>query len=205
MELLVEPVLERCAAPVRRALKDAGLEPAALSGVILVGGATRMPLVRQFVEELFGRAPLADIDPDQVVALGAAVQADMLAGGGGRGRRAAARRGAAVAGARDDGRRGREDHPPQLDDPVRRDADVHDLRRQADRLRPARGAGRARDGRRVPLAGALHAEGDPADAGRDGAARGDVPGRRRRHPARHRRARRPPARRRRSRSSRATA
>jgi molecular chaperone HscA len=85
MELLVEPVLMRCAGPVRRALKDAGVEPAALSGVILVGGATRMPLVRSFVEKLFGRAPLADIDPDEVVALGAAVQADVLAGGAGQG------------------------------------------------------------------------------------------------------------------------
>ena len=85
MELLVEPVLMRCAGPVRRALKDAELAPAALSGVILVGGATRMPLVRQFVEKLFGRAPLADIDPDEVVALGAAVQADVLAGGAGQG------------------------------------------------------------------------------------------------------------------------
>jgi molecular chaperone HscA len=85
MELLVQPVLMRCAGPVRRALKDAGMAPAALSGVILVGGATRMPLVRQFVEKLFGRAPLADIDPDEVVALGAAVQADVLAGGAGQG------------------------------------------------------------------------------------------------------------------------
>jgi molecular chaperone HscA len=93
MELLVEPVLMRCAAPVRRALEDAAIDlaknpqkgsqppAAALSGVILVGGATRMPVVRQFVEKLFGRAPLGDIDPDEVVALGAAVQADMLAGG----------------------------------------------------------------------------------------------------------------------------
>ena len=80
-ETLVRPVLERCAGPVRRALKDAGLGPADLSGVILVGGATRMPLVRRFVADLFGRRPLADIDPDQVVALGAAVQADLLAGG----------------------------------------------------------------------------------------------------------------------------
>jgi molecular chaperone HscA len=85
MELLVEPVLTRCTTPVRRALKDSGIEPAALSGVILVGGATRMPLVRQFVEKLFGRAPLGDIDPDEVVALGAAVQADVLAGGTGQG------------------------------------------------------------------------------------------------------------------------
>jgi molecular chaperone HscA len=81
MEALVAPVLERCAGPVRWALADAKLEPSALSGVILVGGATRMPLVRRFVEGLFGQPPLADIDPDEVVALGAAVQADVLAGG----------------------------------------------------------------------------------------------------------------------------
>jgi molecular chaperone HscA len=82
MEALVQPVLDRTASPVRRALKDAGVAPADLTGVILVGGATRMPLVRQFVQKLFGRQPLADIDPDQVVALGAAIQADLLAGAG---------------------------------------------------------------------------------------------------------------------------
>jgi molecular chaperone HscA len=81
MELVVEPVLARCAPSVRRSLADAGVDATALSGVILVGGATRMPLVQQFVEKLFGRAPLGDIDPDQVVALGAALQADALAGG----------------------------------------------------------------------------------------------------------------------------
>jgi molecular chaperone HscA len=81
MEAMVRPILERCAGPVRRAFKDAGLAPSDLSGVILVGGATRMPLVRGFVAQLFGREPLADIDPDQVVALGAAIQADLLAGG----------------------------------------------------------------------------------------------------------------------------
>jgi molecular chaperone HscA len=84
MEALVRPVLDRCAPSVRRALKDAAVETRALSGVILVGGATRMPLVRRFVAELFGREPLHDIDPDQVVAMGAAVQADILAGEGTR-------------------------------------------------------------------------------------------------------------------------
>jgi len=85
MEALVRPVLARCTGPVRRALRDAGLSAAELDGVILVGGATRMPLVRQFVHEQFGREPLSDIDPDQVVALGAAVQADVLTGGTGHG------------------------------------------------------------------------------------------------------------------------
>jgi molecular chaperone HscA len=79
---LVRPVLDRCGPPVRRAIRDAGIDAAALSGVILVGGATRMPIVRRFVAELFGKQPLADIDPDEVVALGAAVQADLLASGG---------------------------------------------------------------------------------------------------------------------------
>jgi molecular chaperone HscA len=82
VEALVAPVLDRCGPPVRRALADAGLSAGDLSGVILVGGATRMPLVRRFVRELFGREPFGDIDPDQVVALGAAVQADLLAGAG---------------------------------------------------------------------------------------------------------------------------
>jgi molecular chaperone HscA len=81
MEALVAPVLDRCAPAVQRALKDASVEGRALSGVILVGGATRMPLVRRFVRDLFGQEPLGDIDPDQVVALGAAIQADMLVGG----------------------------------------------------------------------------------------------------------------------------
>ena len=80
LDHVVKPVLDRCEPPVRRALRDAGLEAKQLSGVILVGGATRMPIVRRLVASIFGREPLADIDPDEVVALGAAVQADLLAG-----------------------------------------------------------------------------------------------------------------------------
>jgi molecular chaperone HscA len=81
-EELVCPLLERTGIACRRALKDAGLSVQQIDGVILVGGATRVPAVRRYVAELFQREPLADIDPDQVVALGAAVQADLLAGQG---------------------------------------------------------------------------------------------------------------------------
>jgi molecular chaperone HscA len=84
LETLILPIVERTGGPCRRALADAGLAPSQLDGVILVGGATRTPLVRRYVAELFGKMPLADIDPDQVVALGAAVQADILAGSGAR-------------------------------------------------------------------------------------------------------------------------
>ena len=76
-----KPLLDRCAKACRRVLKDAELTKDQLDGVILVGGSTRSPIVREFVAELFGKQPLSDLDPDQVVALGAAVQADVLGGG----------------------------------------------------------------------------------------------------------------------------
>lgn len=79
-ESLIRPIVERTGPPLRRALRDAGLAPSELDGVILVGGSTRVPLVRRFVQELIGKPPLTDIDPEQVVALGAAIQADLLAG-----------------------------------------------------------------------------------------------------------------------------
>ena len=78
LEAWIAPWVEKTGPVCRRALKDAGLTPADLDGVILVGGATRVPAVRRYVEKLFARAPLGDIDPDQVVALGAALQADLL-------------------------------------------------------------------------------------------------------------------------------
>ncbi len=79
-ESLTADLVEQTLTPVRRALRDAGLEPAALHGVILVGGATRMAHVRRTVAAFFGRQPLTDIDPDKAVALGAAIQAETLVG-----------------------------------------------------------------------------------------------------------------------------
>jgi molecular chaperone HscA len=76
-----QPLLEKTGRACRRALKDAEVTRDDLDGVILVGGSTRSPVVREYVAQLFGKQPLADLDPDQVVALGAAVQADVLAGG----------------------------------------------------------------------------------------------------------------------------
>ncbi len=76
------PLVERTGAVCRRAIKDAGIKVGELDGVILVGGSTRVPAVRAFVAKTFGKEPLGDIDPDRVVALGAAVQADLLAGEG---------------------------------------------------------------------------------------------------------------------------
>ncbi|MBI5068424.1 MAG: Fe-S protein assembly chaperone HscA [Deltaproteobacteria bacterium] len=82
LERLLAPVVERTGPPCRQALRDAGLAPGALDGVVLVGGATRTPLVRRLVRELFGQEPLTDADPDTAVAQGAALQADALSRGG---------------------------------------------------------------------------------------------------------------------------
>jgi molecular chaperone HscA len=79
-ESLTAPLVQKTLGPTRRALRDAKLETKDIDGVVLVGGATRMPHLQAAVGKFFGRAPLKDLDPDQVVALGAAIQADVLAG-----------------------------------------------------------------------------------------------------------------------------
>lgn len=80
-EQLIKPVIDRTIGPCKQAMKDAGLKPEQIDEVVLVGGSTRIPKVRALVKELFQREPHTDLNPDEVVALGAAVQANILAGG----------------------------------------------------------------------------------------------------------------------------
>ena len=80
LESLVEDLVERSLAPCKTALNDAGLSASEIDDVILVGGQTRMPLVQQKVEEFFGKEPRRDVNPDEAVAMGAAIQAAVLSG-----------------------------------------------------------------------------------------------------------------------------
>jgi molecular chaperone HscA len=77
---MTRPLVAKTLGPSRKALRDAGLEWSGVKGVVMVGGATRMPHVQQMVAALFGQTPLNNLDPDKVVALGAAIQANVLAG-----------------------------------------------------------------------------------------------------------------------------
>jgi len=79
-ESLVEDLLQKTVGPVKQALADAGLQPSQVHEVVLVGGSTRIPRVQQIVRDLFGKEPHKGVNPDEVVAIGAAVQAGVLAG-----------------------------------------------------------------------------------------------------------------------------
>ena len=155
LEQLVEDLLERTMAPVKQALADAGVDPKRIDEVVLVGGSTRMPKVQQMVREFFGKEPHKGVNPDEVVAIGAAVQ-----GGGHDGRRqghAAPRRDAAVARHRDARRRDDDAHHAQHDHSDEEERDLLDGDRQPDQRRSARDAGRASAGARQPHARPLPA------------------------------------------------
>jgi molecular chaperone HscA len=79
-EAITQALVQRTLGPTKKALRDAKVTTKDIKGVVLVGGATRMPVIRRAVEAFFGQPPLINLDPDQVVALGAAIQADLLAG-----------------------------------------------------------------------------------------------------------------------------
>ena len=80
MEKMVEDLVEKLVLPMRTALQDAGLKAADIDEVLLVGGMTRMPRVQEKVKEFFGKEPHKGVNPDEVVAVGAAIQAGVLKG-----------------------------------------------------------------------------------------------------------------------------
>src|SRR5699024_6151456 len=80
LESLIAPLIEKTLDPVKTALSDAGKSVSEINDVILVGGQTRMPLVQKKVADFFGKEPRKDVNPDEAVALGAAVQAGVLSG-----------------------------------------------------------------------------------------------------------------------------
>ena len=137
-EQLVDHLIERCRGPVMQALKDAKLQPKDIDEVVLVGGSTRIPKVQELVKKIFGKEPHKGVNPDEVVAVGAAIQGGVLAGevqdvlllG----------RDAAVAGHRDPGR-----HHDQA-----RRAEHHHSHRAEANLQHGRRQSDGRDGQRVP-------------------------------------------------------
>ena len=144
LEALVDDLIQRTIGPCRNALKDAGLKASEINEVILVGGMTRMPKVIEAVKQFFGKEPNRSVNPDEVVAIGAAIQAGVL-------------QGEVkdvllldvtpvVARHRDPGRRLHPADRPQHDDPDQEEPDLLDRRGQPDRGHDPRLPGRARDG-----------------------------------------------------------
>jgi len=184
LEQMMADLVERSIGPCRQALKDAKLEPSDIDEVILVGGSTRIPLVQETVRKFFGKEPNKSVNPDEVVAVGAAIQGAVLSG--------------TVKdvllldvtplslGIRDP--RWRE-HPPdraEHDDPLQEDRGLQHRLGRPDPGGDPRAPGRAGDGCRQPDAGTVRARRDSSRAARGAPDRGDLRHRRERHPERPR-------------------
>ena len=187
LEELTHELVERSRGPCLRCLEDARKRKGAtfnVDEVVLVGGMTRMPAIEAVAKEIFGSEPHKGVNPDEVVAVGAAIQGAVLAG---------EVKDVllldvtpAVAGHRDAGRRDDAAHCPQHDHPDQEDRDLLDrLGQPAGRGNP-RPAGRAADGPRQPDPRPVRTGGHPAGAARRAADRGHLRHRRQRHPQRPR-------------------
>jgi molecular chaperone DnaK len=158
-EQLVDDLLQKTVGPTKQALADAGVDPSKIDEVVLVGGSTRIPKVQQIVKDLFGKEPHKGVNPDEVVALGAAIQAGVLAGEVKD--PAAPRRDAAVARHRDAGRRDDALIQRNTTIPTRKSETFSTAGRQSDERRGARAAGRTAAGARQPHLGRFQLVGIP--------------------------------------------
>ena len=179
LEKLVDDLIDRTIEPCKKALKDAGVDAKDIADVVLVGGMTRMPRVRERVKEFFGREPHTGVNPDEVVAMGAAIQAGVLQGDVKDVLLLDVT--PLVAGHRDAGRRVHPDDRPQHDHPDQEEPGLLDRRGQSERGHHPRLPGRARDGRGQQGARSIRPGRNPAGAARRAADRGHVRHRRQRH------------------------
>ena len=184
LEQMVEPIIQRSVAPCQQALKDAKLTPEQIDEVVLVGGQIRMPRIQQLVKDLFKKEPHRGVNPDEVVAIGAAIQGGVLAGDVKDVLLLDVT--PAVARHRDPRRRDDQAHRAQHHDPDAQERDLLDRRGQPDERRDPRAPGRARAGARQPHARQVPPRRHPAGAARRAADRGRLRHRRQRHRQRHR-------------------
>ena len=162
LESLVEELIDRTIAPCQTAIKDAGVKVSDIDDIILVGGMTRMPKVQDKVKEFFGKEPRKDVNPDEAVAVGAAIQGQVLVGRP-QGRAAAGRH-PAVAGHRDAGRRDDQDDQEEHHDPDQVQPGVLDRRRQPAGRHDQGLPGRARAGHGQQEPGRVQPRRHPAGA-----------------------------------------